>query len=119
LINLVTRKIIEMAIKVGAEIQTSEGAVTGLYFHILEFYRNKSGERSAFPVKYYTDDTKTTECKIFEGDLKYVFEFDISAEVTAGTDKIEKIAYDKIGAALLAAGLAPESDETGSWVAYS
>lgn len=107
-----------MAIKLGTEIQTSEGAVTGLYFHITEFYRNKSGEKSTFPVKYYTDDTKATECKIFEGDLKYVFSYDVSAEVTAGTDKIEKIAYDKIGAALKAAGLAPESDETGSWVAY-
>ena len=106
-----------MAIKLGTEIQTSEGAITGLYIHITEYYRNKSGESSTFPVKYYTDETKSTECKIFEGDLKFVYNFDISAE--AGTDKIEKIAYDKIGAALFAAGLSPESDESGSWVAYS
>lgn len=107
-----------MAIKLGTEIQTSEGAVTGLYFHVTEFYRNKSGESASFPVKYYTDETKATECKIFEGDLKYVYKFDISAEVAAGSEKIEKIAYDKIGEALKAAALAPESDESGSWVAY-
>jgi hypothetical protein len=105
-----------MAIKLGTEIQTSEGAVTGLYFHVVEFYRNKSGESASFPVKYYTDETKATECKIFEGDLKFVYKFDISA--TIGTDSIEKAAYNAIVAALKEAGLAPESDESGSWVAY-
>ena len=105
-----------MAIKVTTTVQTSEGATNGLYFHITEYYRNKVGNTCQFPVKYYTDDTKTTPCEIFEGDLKKVFTLDLSGVI--GTDKIEKLAYDQIGATLLAAGLAPESDETGSWVAY-
>ena len=105
-----------MAIKVTTQVQTSEGATSTLYFHIVEYYRNKAGDHCQFPVKYYTDDTKSTPCEIFDGDLKMVYNLDLSGVV--GTDKIEKLAYDKIGSDLKAAGLAPESDETGSWVAY-
>jgi len=105
-----------MAIKVTDSTVTSEGTVTTLYFHITEFFRWKNGINSQFAVQYYTDDTKTTKCKIFEGDLKYKYTADIS--VSIGTDSIEKAAYDAIGAELKAAGLSPESDETGSWVAY-
>lgn len=105
-----------MAIKVTTQIQTSEGATSTLYFHITEYYRNKAGDKAQFPVKYYTDDTKATPCEIFEGDLKKVYTLDLSG--VAGTEKIEKLAYDQIGADLKTAGLAPESDETGSWVAY-
>ena len=106
-----------MAIRLTDTIQTSEGSTTTLYFHITEFYRSKDGTNATFPVKFYTNEDKATPCEIFEGDLKKVFNFDISA--TIGTDAIEKAAYDAIGAALLAAGLNPESDETASWVAYS
>ena len=104
-----------MAIKVTNTTQTSEGTTTELYFHIVEFYRNKEG-KSQFPVKYFLDETKTKEVKIFEGDLKLRYDFDISAEI--GSDKIEKIAYDKIGAELKAAGLTVQSDESGAWVNY-
>ena len=104
-----------MAIKITTQIQTSAGATSSLYFHITEYYRNKEG-KAQFPVSYYTDDTKVTPCQIFEGDLKKVYQLDLSEVV--GTAKIEKLAYDKIGADLKAAGLAPQSDETGSWVAY-
>jgi hypothetical protein len=104
-----------MAIKVTDTIQTSEGATTELYFHIVEFYRNKEG-RAQFPVKYFLDETKTKEVKIFEGYLKLRYDFDISAEI--GSDKIEKIAYDKIGLELKAAGLTVQSDESGAWVNY-
>lgn len=105
-----------MAIKLTTTVQTSAGATSTLYFHIVEYYRNKSGETAQFPVKYYTDDTKATPCEIFEGDLKKVYNLDLSS--VAGTEKIEKLAYDAIGAALKAAGLAPQSDETGSWINY-
>ena len=108
-----------MAIRLKTAIDTTKGSATNLYLHVTEFYRNKSGETSQFPVDYYKDETKAEKVIVDDADLPSVFSFDISAEVTAETDKIEKIAYDKIGAALLAAGLAPESDETGSWVAYS
>ena len=104
-----------MAIKVTNTIQTSGGSTTNLYFHITEFYRNKEG-KAQFPVKYFLDDTKTTEVKIFEGDLKLRYDFDLSEDI--GSDKIEKIAYDKIGAELKAAGLTPQSDESGAWVNY-
>jgi len=106
-----------MAIKVTDSTATSEGTVTTLYFNITEFFRWKNGINSQFAVQYYTDDTKTTKCDIFEDVLKKKYTVDISA--TIGTDAIEKAAYDAIGAELLAAGLSPESDETGSWVAYS
>lgn len=105
-----------MAIKLTTTVQTSAGATSTLYFHIVEYYRNKSGETAQFPVKYYTDDTKATPCEIFEGDLKKVYTLDLSS--VAGTEKIEKLAYDAIGAALKVAGLAPQSDETGSWINY-
>jgi hypothetical protein len=105
-----------MAIKLTDTIQTSEGSTTGLYFNITEFFRWKNGINSQFAVQYYTDDTKTTKCKIFEGDLKYTYTVDISGSI--GTDSIEKAAYDAIGAELKAAGLNPQSDESGSWVAY-
>jgi len=105
-----------MAIKVTDSTVTSEGTVTTLYFNITEFFRWKNGVNSQFAVQYYTDDTKTTKCKIFEDVLKYKYSVDISA--TIGTDSIEKAAYDAIGAELKAAGLNVESDETGSWVAY-
>lgn len=105
-----------MAIKLKTPTVTSEGTAAELYFHITEFYRNKSG-KSQFPVKYFLDDTKAQEVKILEGDLKKVYTFEFTAE-EIGSDKIEKLAYDKIGEALKAASLSPESDETGSWVAY-
>lgn len=107
-----------MAIRLTTAIDTTKGSATNLYLHVTEFYRNKSGETAQFPVTYYKDETKAEEVIVDHADLPKVFKFDISAEVTAGTDKIEKIAYDKIGASLLAAGLGPESDETASWVAY-
>ena len=106
-----------MAIKVTDSTATSEGTVTTLYFNITQFFRWKNGINSQFAVQYYTDDTKATKCNIFENVLKNTFTADISASI--GTDSIEKAAYDAIGAELLAAGLSPESDETGSWVAYS
>ncbi len=105
-----------MAIKVTVPIQTSKGETFTLYFNIVEYYRNKSGNICQFPVAYYTDDTKTIPCEIFEGDLKKTYLLDLSSVV--GTDKIEKLAYDKIGAQLKEAGLSPQSDETGSWVNY-
>ena len=105
-----------MAIQLTTEVYTSEGPVTGLYFHITEFYRNKAGDSCQFPVKYYTDSTKTTECKVFLEDLKDRFLLDLTSVV--GSDKIEALAYGKIGADLKAAGLTPESDGSGSWVAY-
>ena len=101
----------------GTNINTSEGVKTSPYFRITEYYRTKDGKKSQFPVEYFTDDTKTTPCIVHKDELKKVFTFDISG--TIGTDSIEKAAYDAIGAELLAAGLSPESDETGSWVAYS
>lgn len=110
-----------MAIKVTDSIQTSAGATTGLYICICEYYRNKAGDKGKFPVMYYKDETKAEEVEIFDASLndvisKSVYSADISA--TVGTDKIEKAAYDALGAALKASGLAPESDETGSWVVY-
>ena len=108
-----------MAIRLTVAKDTTKGSASNLYLHITEFYRNKSGESAQFPVQYFKDETKADKVIVDDVDLPSTFTFDISAEVTAGTDKIEKIAYDKIGSALLAAGLAPESDETGSWVAYS
>ena len=105
-----------MAIKLKTPVVTTKGTAVDRYFHITEFDRNKSG-KSKFPVKYFLDDTKAQEVKIFEGDLKLVYTFDFTEE-EIGSDKIEKLAYDKIGAALKTAGLLPESDETGSWVAY-
>lgn len=104
-----------MAIRLTNTTQTSGGATTELYFHIVEFYRNKEG-KSQFPVKYFLDESKTTEVKIFEGDLKLRYDFDISEEI--GSDKIEKIAYDKIGTELKTAGLTVQSDETGTWINY-
>jgi hypothetical protein len=105
-----------MAIKVTDSTVTSEGVVTTLYFNITEFFRWKNGVNSQFAVQYYTDDTKETKCNIFEGVLKNKYTVDISGSI--GTDAIEKAAYDAIGAELKAAGLNPESDSTGSWVAY-
>ena len=107
-----------MAIRLTVAQDTTKGSAANLYLHITEFYRNKSGDSAQFPVEYYKDETKAEKVIVDNADLPKVFNFDISTEVTAGTDKIEKIGYDKIGAALLAAGLAPESDETASWVAY-
>ena len=104
-----------MAIKLTDAIDTTKGSTTGLYFHIVEFYRNKDGQ-GQFPVKYYKDETKAEEVKLDNENLPLVFKFDISA--TIGVEAIEKAAYDAIGASLKAEGLAPESDETGSWVAY-
>jgi hypothetical protein len=105
-----------MAIRLKAEVQTDKGNTTNLYFHISEFYRHKSGT-AKFPVKYFSDETKSEKVEIFEGDLKKLYEFKLTPE-EVGSDKIEKMAYDKIGAVLKDAGLQPESDETGSWVAY-
>ena len=107
-----------MAIKVTTSIDTTKGATTGLYLHITEFYRSKDGSKAQFPVHYYKDDTKADKVTVDNADLPKTFTFDISTEVTSGTDKIEKVAYDKIGDALKTAGFAPESDETESWVAY-
>ena len=104
-----------MAIKLTTSIDTTKGVTTELYFHIVEFYRTKDGA-GQFPVKYYFDETKTQEVKLDNENLPLVFKVDISG--TIGTDKIEKAAYDAIGATLKAASLSPESDESGSWVAY-
>jgi hypothetical protein len=105
-----------MAIKITVPVQTSEGQTSTLYFNITEYYRNKTGSTCQFPVDYYTDETKSTPCEIFEGDLKKKYLLDLSNVV--GTNKIEKLAYDKIGASLKAAGLSPQSDETGTWTNY-
>lgn len=105
-----------MAIKVTNTIQTSGGSTNSLYFHITEFYRNKEG-KSQFPVKYFLDDTKSVEVQIFEGDLKKRYDFELTVE-EIGSDKIEKLAYDKIGAELKSKSLTPQSDESGSWVNY-
>lgn len=105
-----------MAIKLTDTNHTSGGTTSGLYFHITEFYRNKEG-KCTFPVKYFLDDTKETEVKIFEDVLKNVYNIELTNE-EIGTAPIEKLSYDKIGALLKEAGLNPQSDETGSWVAY-
>ena len=104
-----------MGIKVTDSTATSEGTVTTLYFNITEFFRWRSGINSQFAVQYYTEKGGD-KCQIFEGDLKNKYVVDISA--TIGTDSIEKAAYDAIGAELKAAGLSPESDESGTFVAY-
>ena len=104
-----------MAIKVTDTIQTSEGATNGLYFHVLEFFRDKEGN-AEFPVKYFLDETKLKEVKIFEGVLKFRYRFNMSSEI--GSSTIAKIAYDKIGAELKAAGLTVQSDESGTWINY-
>jgi len=108
---------IKMAIRLTDTITTSEGSLTNVYFHITQYFRDKDGVNSVFKVQYFTDDTKATECLVFHDELKAQFFVDISSG-NVGTDKIEKLAYDKLGADLKAAGLNPESDETGSWVAY-
>lgn len=105
-----------MAIRLTTPVQTSKGEISTLYFNITEYYRNKLGNKCQFPVEYYTDDTKTTPCEIFEGDLKKTYLLDLSDMI--GTDKIEKLAYDKIGADLKEAGLVPQSDESGNWINY-
>lgn len=106
-----------MAIKVTTTVQTSEGATDSLYFHIdVVVVQKKDGSQVVYAVKYYTDPTKETPCQIFEGVLKNAYILDVSD--TLNDDNIKKVGYDKIGAELKAAGLAPESDETGSWVAY-
>ena len=106
-----------MAIRLTVAVDTTKGSAANLYLHITEFYRNKDGVTGQFPVQYYKDETKADKVIVDNEDLPSTFVFDISA--TIGTDSIEKAAYDAIGAALLAAVLAPESDESGSWVAYS
>jgi hypothetical protein len=105
-----------MAIKITVPIQTNKGETSTLYFNIVEYYRNKLGDKGQFTVSYYTNETKTVPCEIFEGDLKKTYNLDLSEVV--GTDKLEKLVYDAIAANLKDAGLAPESDETGVWVAY-
>ncbi len=104
-----------MALRVTDSIQTSGGSTTSLYFHITEYYRNKEG-KSQFPVKYFLDDTKTEEVSIFIGDLKMRYDYELT-ELEIGSDKIEKLAYDKIAEELKAAGLNVESDESGAWIA--
>lgn len=108
-----------MAIRLTVTQDTTKGSAANLYLHITDFFRTKEGSSTRFTVQYFKDETKAQEVIVDNPNLPTIFTPDISTEVTAGTEKIEKIAYDKIGAALLAAGLAPESDETESWVAYS
>ena len=86
-----------MAIKVTTSIDTTKGTTTELYFHIVEFYRTKDGS-GQFPVKYYFDETKAQEVKLDNENLPLVFKVDISGTIV--TDKIEKAAYDAIGAIL-------------------
>lgn len=104
-----------MAIRLTDTIETTKGQTTSLYLHITEYYRDKAGN-GQFPVKYFKDETKAEEVKLDVEALKQKFNFDLSAK--AGSYKIEKLAYDAIGAELKEAGLSPESDSTGSWVAY-
>jgi hypothetical protein len=105
-----------MAIKLTDSNYTSGGTTTELYFHITEFYRNKEG-KCTFPVKYFLNETKETEVKIFENVLKNVYNIELGSE-EIGTDAIEVLAYGKIGALLKEGGLTPQGDDTGSWVAY-
>ena len=109
-----------MALRVTDSIETSGGATTGLYFHITEYYRNKEG-KSQFPVKYFFDETTDEEgarqdVSILVGDLKMRYDYELT-ELEIGSDKIEKLAYDKIAEELKTAGLNVESDESGSWLA--
>lgn len=106
-----------MGIKLTTEVQTSEGATSSLYLNIEHIaVQTKSGSRVQFGCKFYTDPSKETECKIFEGALKNVYTLDVSG--TLNDVNIKKAGYDKIGEILKAAELSPESDETGEWVAY-
>jgi len=108
-----------MGIKTTDSTATSEGTITGLYFHITEIaVQSKDGSIVRATVNYYTDDTATTPCYIFDviGKLEHVYTLDLSASFNGGN--IKKVAYDAIGARLKAAGLSPESDEYGSFVAY-
>ncbi len=108
-----------MAIKLGVSIESDKGTIANAYGVIPEFYRDKSGKNAQFPMEWYEDDTKDVRITPYHKDVLPSYNKDISADVTAGNIKIEKSAYDNAGALLLAAGLSPESDETGSWVAYS
>ena len=114
-----------MAIRLTDTIHTSEGSTITLYLRVTNFIRNKTGSEGMFPVEYFTNEDLSTPCKVFIDSLLDMFVFDISTEVSAvtatpaTTDKIEKMAYEKIGGFLLAEGLNPESDETGAWVAYT
>jgi len=103
-----------MAIKVTTSTPTSEGSTTTLYFHILEFYRSKIG-KCKFPVQYYKSPSMSKKVKILQGILKLSYNYDLE---DIGSDRIEKVAYDLIGAELKAAGLNVYSDESGSWVKY-
>jgi len=107
-----------MAIRVTIPVTTSEGVIsTGTYFNLDELFRNKAGDITNYTPKYYTNEDKVTPCEVFHAALKKAFTPDVSGTIDSAKDS--KLAYDAIGAELFAAGLSPESDETGSWVAYS
>jgi len=104
-----------MALRIKNTTQTNKGETTGLYFHISEYYRNKSGQ-CQFPVVYFKDDSKEDKVEIFYGNLKKKYEFKLT-EDEIGSDKFESIAYGKIIEELKLADFQVESDVTGAWTA--
>lgn len=109
-----------MALKVTDTIQTSGGATSEIYFHITEYYRDKSGKNSNFPVQYWMSQASYNNgdepVQIFVKDLQFNFKVDLSEVI--GTDKMEKLVYDKIASKLKTAGLSVWGDASGDWVQY-
>jgi hypothetical protein len=104
-----------MALRITDTVETSAGSTTGLYFHVYEYFRDKDGS-AKFPVTYYMDETKASgSVALLWGNIKQRYDYVLTVQ-EIGSDSIEKLAYDKIGAELKAAGYTVESDETGSWV---
>ena len=97
-------------------IRLQKPGLENVYGHITEYYSNKIGDRSQFPVKWYLNDSKEVVVDPNIHGLSKMFCLDISAE--KGPDKIEKIAYNKIGSILKEDGFLPQSDESGEWMDY-
>jgi hypothetical protein len=108
-----------MAIRVTDNLGTDQGNTTTLYFNIDTFsLANKDGSTCIVSVNFYTNKDKATPVnEVYNVNLNKTYVLDLSA--TLNSNNWKKVAYDKLGADLLAAGLSPESDETGSWVAYT
>lgn len=96
----------------------------GTYVQGVQFYANKEGEDSIV-VRYFEDDTKAKvitpdEYIVVNGNAEKILslghKFDLE-DIPNGTP-IKKALYDVLGAKYKAAGLEPESDESGSWVKY-
>jgi hypothetical protein len=109
-----------MAIRLTNTLKTSEGSTSTLYFHIVHIaMTEKDGSSVQVGVKYFTNEDKATPCKPTEDVDKILSSYVVDISATIDTLTTKKALYDEIGAFLLAAGFTPESDETGSWVAYS